>query len=115
MVRDGTSLVEVSVALVLAGIGVSAVASAGNSAARLSRISSAGTAAVMIAGDVLDSLTAEAAPASGETQRGAFALEWTATPDQSGTVRIRLRVWHPANRDTLVFQALGADPPRIVP
>jgi len=115
MVRAGTSLVEVSVALVLAGIGVSAVASAGNAAARLSRIAAGGTAAVVIAGDVLDSLIAESAPTSGGAQRGAYRLEWTATPEPIGTVHITLRAWHPANRDTLVFRALTAEPPRIVP
>jgi Tfp pilus assembly protein PilV len=115
MVRDGTSLVEVSVALVLVGIGVSAVASAGNAAARLSRTSSVGTGALMVAGDVLDSLVALPVSASGETRRGGYQLEWTTTPGRSGTVHIALRAWHPSSRDTLLFHALTADPPRIVP
>jgi prepilin-type N-terminal cleavage/methylation domain-containing protein len=115
MVRQGLSLVEVSVAMVLAGLGVSAVAIAGNTAARLSRVAASGTGAVLAAGDVLDSLVTTPAAGSGETMRGAYRLEWTVLPGEDGTVEIQLRAWHPAARDTLVFQLLGAEPPPLVP
>lgn len=111
MVRSGTSLVEVAVALVLAGIGISAVAQAGNAALRLSRQARTMHALVAHVGSIADSLASTTDLRADSMRLDPIRLSWTVeAPDAAGVARILLHATD-GGRDTSRFQLLSS--PRL--
>src|SRR5688572_30081436 len=88
--RCGFSLVELITALLLAAIGLLAIASA----ALLAQRTLTGTAMLermtREAGTLLDSLAAQPQPTSGTRKAGAVLLSWVVEPDSAGA---SIRVW----------------------
>lgn len=108
MVRSGTSLVEVAVALVLAGVGISAVAEAGNAALRLSRQARTMHALVAHAGAVADSLASTPDPHADSLRLDPILLAWSVEAgDADGVARILLRATD-GGRDTIRFLFLAS-------
>lgn len=111
MVRSGSSLVEVAVALVLTGVGISAVADAGNAALRLSRQARTMHALVAHAGVVADSLASATDLRADSARLDLITLAWSVETESAvGAARIRIRATD-GGPDTLRFDVLTS--PRL--
>lgn len=107
MVRTGTTLVEVIVALVLAGIGLSAIARAGHMAARLSVRAQAMTSALAHAGAIADSLAAVGTVRTDSVRVDGVSIRWNVEETTGrGTQHVLLRTAVPGQRDTFAFRLL---------
>lgn len=106
------SLVEVAVALVLAGVCVSAVAKAGAQAMAVARRSHATLSAVLEVAAAADSLAALPGGAvAGERVRDGIRVTWDVGPaDGSGNARVIIRARLPGSAASLVFALLVGPP-----
>lgn len=113
--RPGLTLVEVIVALVVFAVGVLGAAATAGTALRLAREAAAREEAVVLASSTLDSLMQVAAPASGESVVGRYALRWSAAP-AGASARIELVVEYREGGGVrrIGFGALHAAPPYAV-
>ena len=97
MVSRGTTLVELLVALVLLGVGLTAVGSSVAYARRAANAARLEERALAAAAAVVDSLAVEARPGPGQLDGAGYRLRWTV----EGEGRLRLVVVLPALRDSV--------------
>jgi Tfp pilus assembly protein PilV len=105
--RDGLTLVECVLALLVLGAGVLAVLAAAINGVRAMRTAEVEQTAAVLAASVLDSLASLQSPSGGSAVRGAMRLDWTVL-DASGTTRIQLFVSGPNATPVLVAGARAA-------
>lgn len=100
MVRAGMSLVEVTVAFLLAGIGMSAVTAASTGAVRIARRAQSITLATARAASIADSLVTSARPSADSVRLAGQVVAWTVTQAGSGIHRITVHI------DDMQFQVV---------
>jgi type IV pilus modification protein PilV len=113
--RPGFTLVEVIVALALLAIGALGAAATQIVAARLLREAEDRTAAIVFAGNIIDSLLSVRSPAGGVREEANRRATWTSRAHGEGTIlELEVQYQSGAGSRTLEFSVLHLPPlPRI--
>lgn len=108
MRRAGFSLIELTVAAALLGLGLALTLGAAARCLHATRVAHAQERAVRAAGAVADSLAAAAAPANGVDTVAGTALRWTVASGPAGARWIRVAAHPaPAPEDSIVVETLA--------